>query len=133
MPSRWTANVSAISANAVDMGPRVAHWLREQAYPGSAKAKRVARDFGVSEGTARLWLGGKRPESRWLEQMAKRWGWRFVTFVHAPLCAPEADVVARLDRLQSQYDQFGVELEALRQAGAGQHETDLAPAVPGVA
>lgn len=67
-------------ANAVDLGARVA-WFLRGAYLGDSALKRIARDYGVSVGTSKLWWNGKCPTSEHLTAMAKRWGWRFVTFV----------------------------------------------------
>jgi hypothetical protein len=46
-----------------------------------AKAKRIARDYDVSEPTARLWLNGKLPTSEHLTKLSRRHGWRAVAFI----------------------------------------------------
>jgi hypothetical protein len=78
----------AQGANAVDLGPRVA-WFLKGVYLGDSALKRIARDYNVSVGTAKLWWNGKCPTSEHLTAMAKRWGWRFVTFVfEGPIGTP---------------------------------------------
>jgi len=132
MKSNRKANVASSSANAIDLdlGDRVRAWLRDTAYPGDCKAKRIARDFDVSEGTAKLWLAGKLPESRWLKKMAQRWGWDFWNFVGQPLCGglgratDPANLRSELGALQARL----ARLEARQQ-----HERNLGLVVSGEA
>lgn len=56
-------------------GARVAAFLR-QAYP-DARAKRIARDFDVSERQGERWLAGELPTTAQLAKMAGKLGWRF--------------------------------------------------------
>lgn len=89
--ARMIGNTSSI------LGQRTSFWLGI-AYPGAGKRKRIAREFDVSEGTARNWLGGICPTQEYLGQMARKWGWRFVQFIHAPLVESDCDEIQdRLD------------------------------------
>ena len=89
-----------------DIGPKVATWLRSNYQ--DCTAKRVARDFRVSERQAQRWAAGERPTSEHLSAMAARWGWRFVDFVFegavgiAAAARPPSNVelYERLDRLE---------------------------------
>jgi hypothetical protein len=60
-------------------GERCAYFLRLMYQ--DAKAKRIARDYEVSEPTARLWLSGKLPTSEHLTKLSRRHGWRAVAFI----------------------------------------------------
>lgn len=90
----------------LDLGPRVQHWLK-LVYHGS-RAKLIARDHDVSESTAKRWLSGERPTSDVLTVMARRWGWRFVSFVFEPAVGTPAMYAemeamdARLRRLEGE-------------------------------
>lgn len=84
MTRKRKAKLLSQTANNFDLGPRWQAWLRDQVYRGPHAAKRIARDWNVSEGTAKLWLSGKRPTSEYVEEARRRWGWRFVQFVFAP-------------------------------------------------
>ncbi len=87
-------------------GDRIGWWLRSF-YPG-ARAKCIAREFDVSEATARRWLGGEKPTSEFVAAMAARFGWRFVNFIYEPVIGTpairaEMDALdARLARLEEQ-------------------------------
>ena len=89
-----TANILHLAAH--EMGERVAAWLR-QVYP-DARAKRIGRDFDVSEATAKRWLSGVRPTSDYLNAMTARWGWRFtqMVFQAQPRAAADDDLRAEL-------------------------------------
>ncbi len=63
----------------IGCGYRCAIWLR-QAY-GYNRGKSIARDFGVSENTAWLWMSGKCPSVWHLEAMVARWGRHFIEYV----------------------------------------------------
>lgn len=81
------------------VGQRLAAWLK-QAYPLTAKAKRVAADFGVDERTAQGWLTGALPKNKHMLAMKARYGWKFVAFIYEPFdWAGKAELRARLDAL----------------------------------
>jgi hypothetical protein len=65
-----------------DSGLRCAEFLREHAYPGAHKAKRIAEDWQISPSLAKQWLGGRLPVGPLLVQMTRKWGsnfWRYIT------------------------------------------------------
>lgn len=64
-----------------EIASRHVHFLRECAYPGPHKRKRLASEWGVSEALARQWLEGKIPTSKYLTRMIARWGRAYVGFV----------------------------------------------------
>ena len=85
-------------------------WFLAGAYPGGSKRKRVARDFGVSEETAKNWLTGKVwPSHRNFIAMGGRWGGPFIFFVLGPMLTP-AEMERRMRANESG-------LEGLRQEG----------------
>jgi hypothetical protein len=61
------------------VGPHVAAFLR-LAYPRH-RAKRIAREFGVSPKTAERWLAGAAPTIAHVEAMVACWGARFLAAV----------------------------------------------------
>jgi hypothetical protein len=94
------------STELLSFGPHVAGWLRST-YSGS-RAKRVAKDFGVSQATAKRWLAGEAPTAAALARMVNRFGWRFVSSICEPLVgcpAMQAEMSAlehRLSRLEAE-------------------------------
>lgn len=70
----------------IGCGYRCADWLK-QAYRYN-RGKAIARDFGVSENTAWLWMSGKCPSIWHLEAMAARWGKHFVAYVFSDVEQP---------------------------------------------
>jgi hypothetical protein len=71
-----------MNAIALGVGQRTAAWLRQK-YP-DAKAKRIARDFGVAKITAKGWLKGNRPSNDHWDLMVARWKKEFLAFVYSP-------------------------------------------------
>jgi hypothetical protein len=67
-------NMASLVHEQIEIGNRVSWWLR-LAYRTSA-AKRVAREFNVSERQAKRWIAGERPTSEHLGRMARAFGWR---------------------------------------------------------
>ena len=63
------------------VGPRTADFLRQR-YP-KARAKLIARDFGVSVGTAERWLRGEAPTVAHIEQMTALFGEDYIRAVFA--------------------------------------------------
>lgn len=100
-------------AAAIHVGPRVGQWLRDTAYPGPNKLKRLMRDLGAAEGTGKDWLAGKRPSQEWLDCMAAKWGWRFLAFIYAPVCG-NAPLDARLDAVEREIMALRRDMEAER-------------------
>jgi hypothetical protein len=123
------------TANNFDLGPRWQAWLRDQVYRGPHAAKRIARDWSVSEGTAKLWLSGKRPTSEYIEEARRRWGWRFVQFLFAPpgverqLDAELYQLKQRLARLERAIGDEDTALDSAENASlvAGDSELCAAP------
>jgi len=93
---------SAVAA--IEVGSRIAAWLR-QAYPDN-RAKRIARDFGCDERTAKSWLAGKRCENHHWDRMVARWGKAFLGFVYSAHFdwAAQLALEAQLEALQADLD-----------------------------
>ncbi|WP_198384227.1 hypothetical protein [Roseomonas sp. KE2513] len=77
------------------VGPRTAEFLRQR-YPKS-RAKLIARDFGVSIGTAERWLRGAAPTVAHIEQMTALFGEEYVRVVFAEAFASQDQRVAALE------------------------------------
>lgn len=90
----------------IEIGDRVSWWLRLH-YRTSA-AKRIARDFHISERQAKRWLSGERPTSEHLGRMARFFGWRFVHFVFEGQIGvpPTEEIHGKLDRLDAQISEL---------------------------
>lgn len=67
-----------------EIGARRAAWLRDTAYVGAHKAKRVQGDWDCSLATAERWLAGEMPGNAQLEREMRRWGRPYVEFLFAP-------------------------------------------------
>jgi len=101
----------------IGCGYRCAIWLR-QAY-GYNRGKSIARDFGVSENTAWLWMSGKCPSIWHLEAMVARWGRHFLEYVFADLDEPtEAiETILKIRAELARRDTAEVEAEATKPSG----------------
>lgn len=108
----------------IEFGARVSWWLR-LSYRTST-AKRVARDFDISERQAKRWLAGERPTPEHIECMARKFGWRFIDFVFEGIAGPPRPVeimrtemdeldqrLARLERERLDEDARGVALQTM--------------------
>jgi hypothetical protein len=67
-----------------EIGARRAAWLRDTAYVGNDKSKRMQADWDVSHATAERWLAGEMPGNAQLERELRRWGRPYVEFLFAP-------------------------------------------------
>lgn len=100
-----------------EISKRHVYFLREQAYPGPHKRKRIASDWGVSEALARQWLEGKLPRSIYLTKMIARWGRAYVGFVWQGCdWARGLMVDDGLDRAAAQLATLQKQIEELRRA-----------------
>jgi hypothetical protein len=108
--------MSGATWEAAEISTRHAHFLREQAYPGPHKRKRIASDWGVSEALARQWLEGKVPASKHLVRMIARWGAAYLAFVFEPCgqWARELSMIDRIQRAAAEADAIKRDLEKLR-------------------
>jgi hypothetical protein len=98
-----------------DVGPRVADWLRSN-YRDSL-AKRVAREFEVSERQAQRWASGERPTPEHISAMAAKWGWRFIGFIYQGVVGhpmPEVPALPAASEIHAKLDRLDQELAALR-------------------
>lgn len=95
---------------------RHVNFLRESAYPGPHKRKRISSEWGVSEALARQWLEGKIPSSKYLVRMIAKWGRSYVGFVWEPCgqWAREMLMDDGLDRAAAQLETLQKQLEELR-------------------
>ena len=98
-----------------DLGSRVAFWLRA-AYVINV-AKQSAREFGVSVGTARLWLSGHAPTTEHILKMACRWGCPFTAFVFHNISEPTVD--DRIAILEEEFAALRRDQEANRRGHVG--------------
>lgn len=92
-----------------EVGELFASWLR-RFYP-DARAKRLSRDFGVAEATAKRWLAGHLPDTSILLLMLARWGAPFAAEVLAPT-GPWTRVAA----LERDLERLGASLDEARRA-----------------
>jgi hypothetical protein len=115
-----TGNNFALNIPSDTPGERCAYFLRLIYH--DAKAKRIARDYDVSEPTARLWLAGKLPTSEHLTTMARRYGWRFIAFVFGQL---PLDI-----RLDAHRDVLTAQLHAQERDNDSLHRPQNAAASP---
>lgn len=79
-------------------------------YIGSAKDKRIARDFAISPGMAKMLRGGRGWTVARLDQLVRRWP-AAREFVFAP---PQDLLAQRLEQLAQGFQRLGDELAALR-------------------
>lgn len=86
---------SIVSPNKTGVGARTAEFLH--ATYSRPRAKRIARDFRVSEGTAELWLAGKAPTTAHIEQMVAVFGEPYVRTVFAEAFARHDERIKRLE------------------------------------
>lgn len=132
MTSKRKANVSSILANSNDLGSRWKSLLREQAYPGPHKAKRIQGDWGVSLGLAKVWLAGGKPTSDQIVRARVMWGDTVIEalFGQKPqslaerLAAVEQEVAAIKSGQQEKahdQDHIGAHGSLPRMAGREQH------------
>ena len=88
---------------------RLREWVA-QVYPDS-KVKRLALDFGWTEGTAKRVAAGRATKEQ-IEAMAQVWGWSFVHHLYETVAGPfraarlvqdMADVKARIARMEESF------------------------------
>lgn len=89
-----------------------AQWLRDTAYPGPHKAKRIASDWKCSVSLAKQWLS-YGPGPRWIDAMAARWGLPFFQFVYVATSGQGAPFV-RIQELEEKQSALAAEIGELR-------------------
>ena len=122
-----TANFFGLPAERDAYGDRCA-WALRLIFIGPSKAKRIAKRFGVSKSTAKLWLAGKLPTSEHLMEMDRVLGPTFTLVVTG-----RATIDAQLDysgdalraRLAAQRNAHGVDRS--QNTGAVSDPRELAP------
>lgn len=104
------------TAEDTEIATRHVYWLREQAYTGPHKRKRIAQDWGVSEALARTWLEGKIPASRHLVRMIAKWGTAYIAFVWQGCghWARELSAADRLNKVAAEAESIKREIEELK-------------------
>lgn len=85
---------SIVNPKKLGVGARTAEFLH--ATYSKPRAKLIARDFRVSEGTAELWLKGKAPTTAHVEQMVAMFGEPYVRTVFAEAFARHDERIKRL-------------------------------------
>lgn len=89
----------------LDIGGRVAFWLRSHGYT----AKRTARLIDASEATGKRLRSGTTPTTDQMTALSRHFGWAFVRHVYAAVIGPSDDeldrdlleIKARLARLEN--------------------------------
>lgn len=95
------------TANAIDLGDRVAFWLRSSGY----SAKQVARVIDASEATGKRLRAGFPPTTEQMTALSRHFGWRFVNFVYEAIIGPPAHV------LDAEFEMLKARVEALEGQG----------------
>ncbi len=115
--SRIDKSLMALPAGIEEaLGSRWGDWLR-RTYTGGHAVKRIARDFSVSQPTAKVWLAGQAPYARHIVRALRLHG----AVVLAEVLAPGSGLacLADVDRLAADLDQriakLGHDLAVLRE------------------
>lgn len=103
-----TAKEMIPSAPTVNEGVAVAAFFRRR-YPRHTE-KLIADEWNVAPQTARGWLSGRLPASRYLVRMMRRYGRRFVAELTD---LPELNVEAELEEIRRRTDQLEAECRRL--------------------
>lgn len=88
----------------LDIGGRVAFWLRSRGY----SAKHTARVIDASEATGKRLRSGTTPTTEQMASLSRHFGWEFVKHVFEAVIGPDqqsglAALERRLDRLENWY------------------------------
>lgn len=98
---RGTEKMSAV---ALEVGQRTAHWLKQR-WPVDT-AKYLAREFDLSVRTAEGYCAGGVPSNRVWHAMVARWGKAFVAFIYEPHFdwAEQARLEVEIETIQARLD-----------------------------
>lgn len=89
----------------LDIGGRVAFWLRSHGY----SAKRTARVIDASEATGKRLRSGTTPTTEQMASLSRHFGWEFVKHVFEAVIGPDQQgglsaLERRLARLENWYE-----------------------------
>lgn len=84
----------------LDLGARV-RWFIRGNYTGGGTIKRLCREFDWNESKAKRVFNGEGIRNEDLDEMAKRWGWRFVHFIFSPVAGVGWDVSRAVEQQEA--------------------------------
>lgn len=95
---RTVTDTAQFVSPGLDIGGRVAFWLRSHGYT----AKRTARIIDASEATGKRLRSGITPTTDQLTRLSKHFGWGFIEFAFQELLGPptKADLAEDLSEIK---------------------------------